>query len=207
MSNVRRKSAVLLAVAAMASMIVAEPTGWLEYRRSNWPVFSYPSGYIEDPRSFGGVNQADEGSLRICILTSPSTDLKIISSNYGFVPDIHRSAGGFDSPRDVLLASLGGDPFRIHRAQEPSFEVFRVMGDSSLKVYFLMNDAEWGQCFEFLEFLFEKQGYSKHAATIDRIVGSFKPSFCDTLKESKAKPQTPVRQPAPSKKKLTPDKP
>lgn len=63
MIDVLRKSAVPLIVAAMTGTLVAKPEGWLEYKRDNWPVFSYPPGYSLNPRSFGGVDHRDEGTL------------------------------------------------------------------------------------------------------------------------------------------------
>lgn len=178
MNTTFQKLTVLLIVtAALTAKLEAEPRGWLEYKQDNWPAFVYPPSFKLNSRSFGGVHQKDEGTLRISILTSPDTDLQIISSNYGFIPDIHRSIGGFENPRDVLLAGLSGDPFRIRRVQESSYEVFRVMGDTNVKVYFLMRKPAWGQCFEFLEFIFERGSYSRHSETIDKVVKSFKPSF------------------------------
>lgn len=200
MIDVLRKSAVLLIVAAMTATLAAKSAGWLEYKRDNWPVFSYPPGYSLNPRSFGGVDHRDEGTLRLSILTSPETDLEILSSNYGFIPDLHEPAviyddyprGGFDNPRDVLLLSLGGDPFRVQCKKEHSFEVFRVTGDSHVKVYFLMKDPEWGQCYQFLEFLFEQGNYSKHEKTINLVIASFKPSFVPAERKGEVESEIPT---------------
>lgn len=116
-------------------------------------------------------------------MTSPNSDLQIHSSNYGFIAD-YGPITGFNSPRDVFLLKLGRDSFNIRRSRKPSFEVFQVQNDSSVHIYFLMNNPEWGQCYERLWFKFEKGKYDKHSITIDRVIESFRPRFFESEKPS-----------------------